>query len=462
MASKHQSNSSFGRGIPMQVSIQTTSGLERRLTIGVPAERVDIEVNNRLKKSAGNVRIDGFRKGKVPMKVLKQRFGAGVRQEVLGEVMNQSFSEAVTQEKLKPAGMPSIETKIAEEGKDLEYIATFEVFPDVELKAFDSLEIEKLKAEVQTADVEKMVATLREQQGEWAEVKRAAADGDKVNIDYVGTKDGEAFEGGSAEGSDLTLGSNQMIPGFEDGIVGMKAGKEKVLSLIFPEEYQSEELKGAAVEFKITLNSVTEKAPAELNDAFFEKFGVTDGGEEKFLADVRENMVRELENAAKSKSKSQVMDAILALHNDLQVPKSLANEEIKVLRQQMVQQFGGGAKNLDLDSLLPDDMFQEQADRRVKLGLILNEIINSEKITANADKVKETIEGFASTYEDPTEVINHYYGNPQQLQQVESMVVEDMVVEHILSQAKVVEKDSTYDEVLAPAAPSEAEEGESE
>lgn len=445
----------------MQVSIQTTSGLERRLTIGVPAERVDSEVNKRLKSAAGNVRIDGFRKGKVPMKVLKQRFGAGVRQEVLGEVMNQTFSEAVTQENLKPAGMPEIETKTAEEGKDLEYIATFEVFPEVEIKSFDGIEVEKLNAEVADADVEKMVETLRDQQGEWVEAERAAADGDKVTIDYLGTKDGEAFEGGSAEGSDLTLGSGQMIPGFEEGIVGMKAGEEKVLPLTFPEEYHNEELKGAAVEFKITLNKVTEKQPAELDEAFFEKFGVSEGGEEKFLADVRENMTRELDNASKSKVKNQVMDGLLDLHGDIQVPSALVKEEIKVLRQQMVQQFGAGAQNLDLETLLPDDMFNDQAERRVKLGLILNELIAAKEIKADADKVKETIEGFAATYEDPQEVINFYYSNPQQLQQVESMVVEDMVVEQVLAEAKVSEKDSSYDEVLAPAEAPE-QEGESE
>jgi len=444
----------------MQVSIQTTSGLERRLTIGVPAERIDSEVGSRLKKAAGNVRLDGFRKGKVPMRIMKQRFGAGVRQEVLGEVMSQTFSEAVVQEKLKPAGQPEIETKTTAEGKDLEYIATFEVFPDIELKAFDTVEVEKLTAEISDADVTKMVDTLREQQGEWVIADRAAADGDKANIDYAGTKDGEAFEGGSAQSSDLTLGSNQMIPGFEAGIVGMKAGDEKILELSFPDEYHSEELKGADVEFKVTLNSVNEKKPAELNEAFFIKFGITDGGEEKFLEDVRANMVRELENAAKTKTKNQVMDAILALHIELQVPKSLAKEEIKVLRSQMVQQFGDAAANLDVDSLLPDDMFTEQADRRVKLGLILNEVITTENITADADKVKETIDGFAATYEDPEEVVNYYYGNQQQLQQVESMVVEDMVVEHIMSKAKVVEKDSTYDEILAPPAPPEAEEGE--
>lgn len=448
----------------MQVSIQTTSGLERRLTIGVPAERVDSEVSARLKKASANVRLDGFRPGKVPMRVLKQRFGAGIRQEVLGEVMSQSFGEAVVQENIKPAGQPQIEPKTIEEGKDLEYIATFEVFPEVEVKDFSSLEIEKLSAEVADSDVDNMIDTFRKQQATWESVDRAAANEDQVNIDYAGTKDGEAFEGGSAEGSDLVLGSGSMIPGFEDGIVGMKAGEEKVVALTFPEDYHSEELKGAAVEFNIKVNAVKEQKLAELNEELFAKYGVADGGEDKFRADVKENMARELANAAKAKVKNQVMDGIIALYPDMQIPQALAKQEIGVLRSQMMQQFGGMEQNqsLDLESLLPDDMFNDQAERRVRLGLILNEVITAEGIKADADKVKETIEGLAATYEDPQEVINFYYGNQQQLQQVESMVVEDMVVDHILDKAKVTEKTSTYDEVLAPEAPPEAGDGDAE
>lgn len=448
----------------MQVSIQTTSGLERRLTIGVPAERVDSEVSARLKKASGNVRLDGFRPGKVPMRVLKQRFGDGIRQEVLGEVMSQSFSEAVVQENIKPAGQPQIEPKTIEEGKDLEYIATFEVFPDVEVKDFSSVEIEKLTAEVADSDVDNMIDTFRKQQATWEAVERAAANEDQVNIDYAGTKDGEAFEGGSAEASDLVLGSGSMVPGFEDGIVGMKAGEEKVIAVTFPEDYHSEDLKGAAVEFKIKVNSVNEQKLAELNEELFAKYGVSDGGEDKFRTDVKENMARELANAAKAKVKNQVMDGILALYPDMQIPQALAKQEIGVLRGQMMQQFGGMEQNqsLDLESLLPDDMFNDQAERRVRLGLVLNEVITAEGIKADADKVKETIEGFAATYEDPQEVINFYYGNQQQLQQVESMVIEDMVVDHILAKAKVSEKASSYDEVLAPEAPPEADAGDAE
>ena len=441
----------------MQVSIQTTSGLERKLTVGVPAERVDNEVNSRLQKASREVRLNGFRPGKVPMKVMKQRFGAGVRQEVMQEVMNQSFSEAITQENLKPAGMPSIEPKSIEAGSDLEYVATFEIFPEIELRDYSDFQIEKPVAEIVDADIDKMIETLRKQQSSWEAVERAAEDGDQVNIDYKGTKDGEAFDGGSAEGSDLVLGSNRMIPGFESGIEGLKAGDEKVLSLSFPDDYHAEDLKGAAVEFAVTVNTVSENVLPELNDEFFEKFGVEEGGEEKFRVDVKDNMQRELDKAISNKVKTQVMDALVAAHDDLQLPQALIKQEITAQKQQMVQQFGGQAQSLDVDSLLPDDMFEEQAKRRVKVGLLLNEYIAQKEIKAEADKVRSTIEDLASTYEDPEEVINYYYGNQQQLQSVEGLVLEDAVIDSLLESATVTEATQSYDEVMAPAQPEAAE-----
>ena len=432
----------------MQVSIEATSTLERRLTIGVPAERVEKEVAARLQRAAQDVRLPGFRPGKVPMKVVRQRFGEGVRQEVLSEVLNQSFMEAVQQEKLKPAGRPSIEPKSLEEGKDLEYVAVFEVLPEFELGDYSAIDVVKPVAEVTAADVDKMIDTLRKQQGTWQAVDRAAQAGDQVNIDYVGTKGGEAFAGGSADASDLALGSGRMIPGFEDAIVGMKAGEEKIVPLSFPADYHSEELKGAAVEFKIKVNAVNEQKLAELNDEFFAKFGVKDGGEEKFKKDVAENMARELKNATKNKVKTQIMDGVLKVHSDLEVPNALIAEEIKVLRNQTVQQFGGQANGLDFASILPDDMFREQAERRVKLGLILSEIISKESIKADAAQVRSAIEEVASTYEDPEEVVNWYYGNRQQLQGIEAVVIEDQVVALLLDRAKVAEKTCGYEEAL--------------
>jgi len=434
----------------MQVSIETTSGLERRLTVGVPAERVDIEVNSRLQKAAKDVKLPGFRPGKVPMKVMRQRFGAGVRQEVLGEVMSQSFQEAVIQEKLRPAGQPSIEPRNLEAGKDLEYVATFEVFPDVDVVEMKDFAVEKPVAEVTDEDIDNIIEVFRKQQGSWDAVERAAVDGDKVNIDYVGTKDGESFEGGSAEASDLELGSGRMIPGFEDGIVGMNAGEGKTLQLSFPEDYHSEELKGAAVEFKVTLNSVLELAPAELDEDLFAKYGVEEGGEDQFRKEVGENMARELKNAIQGKLKQQVMDSMLEAHQSLEVPKSLVDQEITVMRNQMLQQFGGaGGQDLDLNSLLPDEMFLENAERRVKLGLVMSEFITRNELRADADKVRETIEEMASTYQDPEEVINYYYSNQEQLSSVESKVLEDQVVEKLLDNANITENECSYQDAIS-------------
>ncbi len=431
----------------MQVSIETTSGLERRLTVGVPAAQIDSEVEKRLKEAAKTVRLNGFRKGKVPFKVVKQRFGAGVRQEVLGEVMSRSFYEAVEKESVTPAGQPNIEPKEMAEGKDLEFVATFEVYPEVALGDFSKIEVTKLLAEVQDSDVDKMLDVLRKQQASWTSVDRAAANDDRVNIDYTGTKDGEEFQGGKAEGQALVLGSGQMIPGFEDGLVGLKAGDETVLKLTFPEDYHSEELKGAAVEFAVKVNAVEEQVLPELNAEFFEKFGVKCDDEAGFREEVKSNMSRELKNAAKNKLKNQVMDKLIELH-EVDLPKALVASEIDALRNQMAQQFGDNVKNLDLKSLLPDDMYKEQAERRVALGLVVGEIVKSKELKVDNDRVRSMVEEMASSYEEPEEVVKYYMSNRQLLASVESVVLEDQVVDHVLEAANVTETQSTYEDVI--------------
>ncbi len=435
----------------MQVSIETTTGLERRLTVGIPAAQVDGEVEKRLKQATTTVRINGFRKGKVPMKVVKQRYGAGVRQEVLGEVLNRSFQEAVQQENVKPAGQPSIEPTKMDEGSDIEFVATFEVYPEVALGDFSGFKIERPSAEVKEADVANMIDVLRKQQADWSDVERAAADGDRVNIDFNGTKDGEEFEGGKAEGQFLVLGSKSMIPGFEDGVVGMSAGEEKTLSLTFPDDYQSEELQGAAVEFVVKANGVSEQILPELNDEFFEKYGVTDGGEDKFREEVEGNMDRELKNATKTKVKNQVMEALIGAH-ELSLPAALVAGEVDALRNQMLQQFGEAAQNIDARSMLPDDMFKEQAERRVALGLIVGEVVKDAEIKVDAERVRGMVDEMASTYQEPEEVVNYYYNNPQLLAGVESAVLEDQVVDYILEKAEVSDVEANYDDVIKPDA----------
>ena len=438
----------------MRVSVETTSGLERRLTVGVPADRVDTAVDKRLQEAARNVRLPGFRPGKVPMRVMQQRFGAGVRQEVLGEVISQSFQEAVISENLRPAGQASIEARKMDVGQDVEYTATFEVFPTVEVSTLDDLSVEKPVAEVTDADIDDIVEVFRKQQGKLVTAERAAAEGDTVVIDFEGFRDGEAFEGGAGEGTSLELGSGRMIPGFEDGLVGASAGEEKVLKLTFPEDYQNEDLAGADVEFKVQVKEVQELELAPVDAALFAQYGLEEGTEEEFRAEVKQNMERELRNAIEASVKNQVMDAVVAAHDDLELPASLIAQEVNAMRQQMFQQFGGGApQDMDLSSVLPDEMFSEQAERRVKLGLVVAEMIGQFELTAEPAKVREAIEDIASTYQDPEEVINWYYSENEQLAGIESRVLEDAVVEKLLSTAAIAEVECSYQDALEKARP---------
>ena len=431
----------------MQVSIESSTGLERQLKIGVPAEKIDKEVTNRLQKATKTVSIKGFRKGKVPLKVVKQHYGKGVRQEVVGEIVNSSFYEAIQQEDLKPVGQPQINDLSDKEGQDLEFMAVFEVFPEVTLKPLTKVKLDRPVSEVTEADVEKMIEQLRNQQSSFKVGKKKAKDGHQVNIDYVGTRDGEEFDGGKAEGQDLVLGSNSMIPGFEKGLEGLSAGDETVLKLSFPDDYQSEELKGAAVEFAVKVNSVASKALAKMDDEFFKLFGVESGGEAKFREDVLDNMERELRNAIRTKVKNRVMNQLFEL-NSVELPSALVANEINQLKQQMVQQFGGG-QQIDL-SMLPDDMFKEKAERRAALGVIVSEIVKVEELSPDEDQVRARVDEIASTYEQPKEVVDYYYSKPELLSSVEGIVLEDQVTELVLAKAKIKEQTLAYEDAIKP------------
>lgn len=430
----------------MQVSVETTSGLERRVTVAVPAERLDSAVEQRLLEAQKNLRVDGFRPGKVPMREVKRRFAKAVRSEVLSDVMRDSFIKAVEEHKLEPAGMPRFEPTRNEPGKDLEFVAVFDVFPEIELASFSAVSVERPVAEVTEADVDNMIDNLRKQRATWEVAERAAEQGDRVNIDYEGFKGDEAFAGGSAKGQNLVLGSGSMIPGFEDGLVGAKAGDSKTLSLSFPEDYQAEELKGQAVEFKITVNQVEAQKLPEIDEEFMKAFGVEGGDLGKFRVEVKKNMERELTNAVRAQIKGQVMDGLVNNHS-FDVPGALVGNEIQRMRQQMMQQFGGG-QQFDA-SILPDDLFREQAERSVRLGLIVRQILEQNQLKADADKVRARIEEIAEQYEEPAEVVKWFYGNRQQLEQVEGAVLEEQVVELVLASASQSDKAMSYEEVVA-------------
>ena len=448
----------------MQVSVETTSGLERQMTVTVPAERIDQDVNKMVMQQARTRRMDGFRPGKVPPKVIKRMFGESIRYDVLNRVVQESFYKAVQQEALKPAGGPSIDLKNDKEGEDLQFVATFEVYPQVELADFSAVEIEKQTAEIKDEDLDEMIETLRKQQAGWSEVDRAAAEGDRVKIDFEGFVDGEAFEGGKAEGHDLVLGSNSMIPGFESGLVGVKAGDELELNVTFPEDYNAENLKGKPAVFKVKVQSVSASELPELNAEFFAKFGIEETELDGFRAEVRKNMERELKHALKTKLKEQVFNKLVEL-NAIDVPSALVDEEIDNLRRQAVQQFGGPDAKIDPE-MLPKEMFTEQAQRRVIVGLLVQEVIQASDIKVDDARVQETIAEMAQTYQEPQQVIEWYNANEQILNQIKSMVLEDQVVDQLLASAKVTETEVSYEEAIKPAeqnpaqSAEEAEQGE--
>ena len=429
----------------MQVSVENTTALERRLSITVPAERIETAVNKRLQQTAQKAKIAGFRPGKVPMSEIKRRFGADARQEAVGDVIQASFYEAVVEQKLNPAGSPSIEPKSLEAGKDLEYVAVFEVFPEFEVAGFDGIEIERLSAEVADSDLDNMLEILRKQNTRFEVADRAAQNEDQLNIDFVGKVDGEVFAGGSSKGTQLVLGSNRMIPGFEDGLVGAKAGEERVLNLTFPADYQNLDLAGKAAEFTVTVNSVSEPKLPELNEEFFAQFGIKETGIEGFRTEVRKNMERELRQAIKSKVKNQVMDGLLAA-NPIEVPKALLENEVNRLRVQAVQQFGGNIK----PDQLPAELFEEQAKRRVELGLIVAEVVKQFDLKPDDTRVRELIQEMASAYQEPEQVVAWYYKNEQQMNEVRSVVLEEQVVDTVLQKASVTDKAVSYEEAVKP------------
>jgi len=433
----------------MQVSVEASTSLERRVTVTVPAEKIDSAVDKKVQETAKTIRLDGFRKGKVPTKVVKKRYGASIRQEVLGDVIQSSYFEALQEAKINPAGMPEIEPKEDAGEGDFSYVAVVEVYPEIELADASGLNIERQAGTITDTDVDNMIEMLRKQQSEWNEVARAAADGDQVNIDFKGFVDGEAFDGGEAAGHDLVIGSGSMIPGFEDGITGMSAGEEKDITVTFPEDYQAEHLAGKEATFKITAHKVSESILPELNEEFYAKFSPKGKGEDDFKAEIRTNMEREMTQALKGKLKNAVLDAYVEL-NEFDVPKALVKEELGRLKQQALQQFGGGNQQLD-PSILPDEMFQDQADKRVKVGLLAGEVIKANEMAADEDKVKALVEEMAQGYEDPKEFVDYYLNNADQRSQLEGVVLEDMVVEHLLAAGTVTDTEVDYETAVKPA-----------
>ena len=429
-------------------TIETTQGLERRVSITIPADSVKSAVREELKRVAKNARVDGFRKGKVPPHIIEQRFGASVRNDVLNDLLPRYFFDLMFQEKVNLAGRPTFAVDSYEEGKDLQFTATFEVYPEVKLQGLENIKVEKPTVEITEADIDKMVDVLRKQQATWAETQDAAKAEDRVTLDFSGSIDGEEFEGGKASDFVLLMGQGRMIPGFEEGIVGHKAGEQFDINVTFPAEYHSENLKGKAAKFAVTLKKVEVMVLPELTDEFVSKFGPNSKTVADLRVEIKKNMERELKNALVSRVKNQVIDGLIE-QNPLEVPAAAIEQEIEVLRNQAAQRFGGNPQQA---AQLPRELFEEQAKRRVQVGLLFSEVIASNELKADEARVKAMIEDIASAYEQPAEVIEYYNKNKELMNNIRNVVLEEQAVDAVLAKAQVTEKASSFDEIMNPQA----------
>ena len=430
----------------MQVSVETTNGLERKITVAIEEERISNVVDGRLQDMTKTVKVKGFRQGKVPLKIVKQQYEQQVRQEVVGDVLQSTLYEAIGQEKLNPAGQPRIDSIKSDPGQGMEYTALFEIYPEVKLGDLSKETVEKPVAEITDADVAEMLETVRGQHKEWASVDRAAKDGDQLNINFKGMIDGEVFPGGEANDMPIELGSGRMIKGFEEGLIGAKAGDDVTLNVTFPDDYHAKELAGKPAQFDTHVNKIEEAQLPELNDDFAKKLGIKDASVENMHKEIKASMQQELDTRLNTKMKSSVMDALIKAH-DFDVPKPLIEDESEAIKKNMLEnlkQQGMQDQGMQLNA----SMFADQATRRVKLGLIMSEVVKSEKIEPDEERVKKKVEEIAAPYEQPQQVIDWYMGDKQRLAEVQALVTEEQIVDWAMEKAKVVDKSMTFKDVM--------------
>jgi trigger factor len=429
----------------MQVSVETGEGLERRMTVGLPADSIEAEVDKRLQQLARTIRMPGFRPGKVPVKVLGQRYGGQLQQEVFGDLVKSSFAQAVDQEHLRPAGAPRIEPQIYEAEGRYGYTAVFEVLPQFELGSLQGETIKRPVAEVAESDVDAMIERLRLQRRSWAPVERPAREGDRVSISYGGTVGGEELPAGKGDNVYVELGAGRMIPGFETGLIGVQAGEDRQLDLVFPEDHRSEELKAKSAQFEVHIGAVEEPVLPEVDKEFARAFGVRDGDLARFRQDVRENMERELNQRIKGRIKEQAMDILLA-KNPIDLPMALVRQDIRVLKEQTLkEQTRQGASGAKFE--LPDSLFEKSARRRVALRLVIAEVVRVNGMKVDPERVRAAVEDLAASYEDPQEVVDFYYKDREHLASVESLALQDQVVDWVLSQVAVEDESASFQQL---------------
>lgn len=432
----------------MQAQLEVLDGLARRIDISVPMTQIETEVNNRLKRIAKNVRMDGFRPGKAPFSVVARQHGPGVRQEVLGETLENQFGEAVRSHQLRIAGYPRFEQKSgAASGTDLTFSANFEVYPEIVVGDLSALTLEQPRVDLTDADIDKTLDVLRKQRRTFAVVERAAVEGDLVKFDYRGTLDGEAFEGGQAEDFTALIGESRLLKDFEAGLVGLKAGDEHAFDLTFPADYAAAQLAGKTARFEVKMKEVQAAQLPELDAAFAAALGIAEGDIDKLKSEVRANLEREVARRVRARMKEQALE-LLAAHVTAPLPQSLVAMEVARLRELTeadMRERGGQTMKLT------DDMFSGQAERRVRLGLILSEIVQKHALTADPARVRALVEEQAQSYEEPEEVIQWFYQSPERMQEIEAAALEESVVAWISGQAKVEDKPVTFDELMGRA-----------
>jgi trigger factor len=426
----------------MQVSVTATGGLERRIEVAVPAEAVASEVEQRLKRISRTARLKGFRPGKAPLGVVRQQFGDQVHSEVVGDLMRSSFNEAVTQEKLTPAAGPRIEPITLEQGSELRYAAIFEVMPEVKLQPVGDLAVERPVATVADADIDAMIESMRAQRPNFAIAERPARDTDRVTVDFEGRIGDQTFEGGQGKDVAFVLGAGRMLPEFETGVRGAAAGEQREVEVTFPENYASPQVKGKTAKFTLEVKKVEEQSLPEVDEEFCRAFGVEDGTIDKLRAEVRSSMERELADLIRARLRSQVLDGLYR-ENRIEVPRALVDAQVRDLQVDMARRMG--AK--DLNQLPPRESFEEPARRRVALGLIIGEIVRTEALKVDRERVQARLQDLAAQYPNPDEVRRAYLQNADAMRQIESAVLEDQVIDWVIERAKVKERASSFGEL---------------
>ena len=431
----------------MKFSFKSKAEVNQSLNIVVPNTDIEEQVSTKLKAAQKDSKLKGFRKGKAPMDVVSSMFGPEIRQEVIWDLASKTFSKLAQEKDLKIVSRPNLIPETLDEGKDAKFKATFEVYPEVSLAKISKISFTNFLCDITDEDLDKTINNLQKRMSQWEPVDEVSKDGDQIKINFIGRIDGEEFEGGTAEDFSVEIGSKSMIKGFEEGLIGLKKGDKKILELNFPEDYGKKELASKPVSFDTEVNEVLSPKLPELNEEFFKSAGIEAADVESFKTEVRTKLEEDLENILKGKVKQSLFDALIEV-NEFEIPSAMIDSEISNMKQDTARRMGMDPKEIKED-LFPNETFADEATKRVKVGILLNKIIEDKELKPDADKVKEIIEERAKNYKDPQQVINYFYSDDEQLRNIESISLEEQVVDALLSEAKSIEENISYEDCVS-------------